>query len=79
MRSRISLIGVVQISGSISLITNYELKELGIDSKYFNLHITIDNFDNGHAQLATNAIKCLAKRYPNQSEFIRIGLTHYYL
>ena len=53
------------------LITNYELKELGIDSKYFNLHITIDNFDNGHAHLATNAVMSLAKRYPNQSEFIR--------
>lgn len=32
------------------LITNYELAELGIDPHYFNLHITIDNAHNGHAQ-----------------------------
>lgn len=53
------------------LITNYELKELGIDSKYFNQHITIDNFENGHAQLATNAISKIAKKYRDQSEFLR--------
>ena len=53
------------------LITNYELKELGIDSNYFNQHITIDNFENGHAQLSTNAIKKIAKRYKNQAELLR--------
>lgn len=53
------------------LITNYELKELGIDSKYFNLHITIDNFENGHAQLAANALKKLSAQYKDQDEFIR--------
>ena len=59
------------------LITNYELKELGIDSNYFNQHITIDNFENGHAQLSTNAIKKIAKRYKDQAELLRkvkIGL-----
>ncbi|MCL6243410.1 MULTISPECIES: iron-containing redox enzyme family protein [Acinetobacter] len=53
------------------LISNYELKELGIDAHYFNVHITIDNFDNGHAQLATNAIKKLSTRYRSEDEFIR--------
>ena len=53
------------------LITNYELKELGIDAHYFNVHITIDNFDNGHAQLATNAIKKISTRYQSKDEFIR--------
>jgi hypothetical protein len=31
--------------------------ELGIDSKYFNLHITIDNIDNGHAYKAIKVIE----------------------
>ena len=53
------------------LITNYELKELGIDSNYFNQHITIDNFENGHAQLSINAIKKIAKRYKDQADFLR--------
>jgi len=53
------------------LITNYELKEVGIDAHYFNVHITIDNFDNGHAQLATNAIKKISTRYQSKDEFIR--------
>lgn len=53
------------------LITNYELKELGIDPQYFNVHITIDNFDNGHAKLATNAVKKLASHYRSQEEFFR--------
>lgn len=52
------------------LITNYELKELGIDSNYFNQHITIDNFENGHAHLSTNAIKKIANRYKDQAEFL---------
>lgn len=53
------------------LISNYELKELGIDSHYFNLHITIDNFDNGHAQKALDAVLRVAQRYPDQAEFLR--------
>lgn len=52
------------------LITNYELKELGIDSKYFNLHITIDNFDSGHAQVATNAVKKLSSRFKDKINFM---------
>ncbi|WP_336950867.1 iron-containing redox enzyme family protein [Acinetobacter sp. AS167] len=52
------------------LITNYELKELGIDSNYFNQHITIDNFENGHAHLSINAVKKIAKNYKDQAEFM---------
>jgi hypothetical protein len=37
------------------LITNYELAELGIDPHYFNVHITIDNAHNGHAQKSLQA------------------------
>ena len=37
------------------LITNYELSELGIDPHYFNVHITIDNAHNGHAQKSLQA------------------------
>lgn len=37
------------------LITNYELAELGIDPHYFNVHITIDNVHNGHAQKSLQA------------------------
>ncbi len=37
------------------LITNYELAELGINPHYFNVHITIDNAHNGHAQKSLQA------------------------
>src|SRR5690606_14613511 len=37
------------------LITNYELAELGIDPHYFNVHITIDNAHNGHAEKSIQA------------------------
>lgn len=37
------------------LITNYELSELGINAHYFNVHITIDNAHNGHAQKSLKA------------------------
>ncbi|SDS10972.1 Iron-containing redox enzyme [Halopseudomonas litoralis] len=38
------------------LITTYELNELGIDPYYFQLHVTIDNADTGHAQKAAHAV-----------------------
>ncbi|AXY56660.1 iron-containing redox enzyme family protein [Acinetobacter chinensis] len=53
------------------LITNYELKELGIDSRYFNLHITIDNYDNGHAKLALESIQKISRRYDDEYEFMK--------
>lgn len=52
------------------LISNYELKELGINSQYFNLHITIDNIDNGHADLAIKAVNKIAAHYPDQAQFM---------
>ncbi|MBB3101719.1 hypothetical protein FHR87_000079 [Azomonas macrocytogenes] len=38
------------------LITTYELAELGIDPRYFSLHITVDNAHNGHARRAVQAV-----------------------
>lgn len=52
------------------LITNYELQELGIDSKYFNLHITIDNIDNGHAHLSIKAFEKIYSKFNDQKSFI---------
>ncbi|MGE8420369.1 MULTISPECIES: iron-containing redox enzyme family protein [Pseudomonas] len=39
------------------LISAYELAELGIDSHYFSLHVTIDNPASGHAQKAVQAVQ----------------------
>lgn len=52
------------------LITNYELAELGIDSKYFNLHITIDNLDNGHAHKSIKALENVYKKYKDKELFL---------
>ncbi|OTG62880.1 hypothetical protein B9T29_06570 [Acinetobacter sp. ANC 3903] len=52
------------------LITNYELQELGIDSKYFNVHITIDNIDNGHANLSLKAFEKIYSKYNDKESFI---------
>ncbi|CEA06426.1 hypothetical protein BN1049_02814 [Pseudomonas saudimassiliensis] len=38
------------------LISIRELSELGIDPYYFQLHVTIDNADTGHAQKAVDAV-----------------------
>ena len=51
------------------LISNYELRELGIDPQYFNVHITIDNAESGHASSALDALYRLAPFYPSD-EFI---------
>ncbi|QNX86167.1 iron-containing redox enzyme family protein [Acinetobacter seifertii] len=51
------------------LISNYELAELGIDSKYFNLHITIDNIDNGHAHKAIKVIEDIYYKYRDKELF----------
>ncbi|MBJ9984776.1 iron-containing redox enzyme family protein [Acinetobacter sp. S40] len=52
------------------LITNYELKELGIDAKYFNLHITIDNLDNGHAHKSFKVFENIYKKYKDKEAFM---------
>lgn len=38
------------------LITSYELNELGLDPYYFQLHVTVDNADTGHAKRAIQAV-----------------------
>ena len=53
------------------LITNYELQELGINSKYFNLHITIDNLASGHAQKSIKALENIYNNYPDKEKFIK--------
>jgi len=52
------------------LITNYELKELGINSQYFNLHITIDNIDNGHANLSIKALEKIYSKFKDKDSFM---------
>lgn len=53
------------------LITNYELKELGIEAKYFNLHITIDNLDNGHAHKSLKVFENVYKKYKDKDVFMQ--------
>jgi hypothetical protein len=42
--------------GIDTLMCAYELKELGLNPQYFNLHITIDNADSGHTAMARDAV-----------------------
>lgn len=53
------------------LITNYELSELGINSKYFNVHITIDNLDNGHSYKSLKILKKFYVKYKDKDFFIK--------
>ena len=39
-----------------TLICAYELKELGLDPRYFNMHITIDNADSRHTAMALDTV-----------------------
>ena len=55
------------------MITNYELAELGVDSQYFNVHITIDNLDNGHAKRAIRAVQCMQDHSPDWWQRIQTG------
>ncbi len=52
------------------LISNYELAELGLDHQYFNVHITIDNLDNGHAHRSVAALEYGYSQAANKTEFI---------
>ncbi|ANF81433.1 hypothetical protein A3K93_03965 [Acinetobacter sp. NCu2D-2] len=54
------------------LITNYELAELNIDPHYFNVHITIDNAHNGHAQKSLNAYAELYKQAHDPEHFLHL-------
>lgn len=53
------------------LICAYELRELGIDSYYFTLHITVDNADSGHAKQAVDAIFDTMPRVGDQNEWLQ--------
>lgn len=58
------------------LITAYELRELGIDSSYFSLHVTTDNASTGHAQKAMQAVLHLQPALDDSGAFytrIRTG------
>jgi len=52
-------------------ITAYELAELGVDPYYFTLHITIDNFDNGHARRALASIMSLIPTGADAKDFLQ--------
>ena len=52
------------------LISNYELKELAIDAKYFNLHITIDNLANGHAYKSLKILENIYRKYKDKTIFM---------
>ena len=53
------------------LITAYELAELGIDPYYFTLHVTIDNFDSGHAHKALAGALALLPKIDDGGDFYR--------
>ena len=53
------------------LITAFELNELGIDSYYFTLHVTVDNADTGHAKRACVAALEAAPRIDDGRDYWR--------
>lgn len=58
------------------LITAYELNELGLDPYYFTLHVTVDNFDTGHARRAVQAVLDNLPRLGDADDFwqrVRMG------
>lgn len=61
------------------LISAYELAELGVDPYYFTLHVTIDNFDSGHAQKALQGALALLPKLHDEGEFYRRMINGYKL
>jgi hypothetical protein len=53
------------------LISAYELNELGLDPYYFQLHVTVDNPDTGHAKRAVQAVLDNLPRLGDADEFWR--------
>lgn len=53
------------------LVTAYELNELGLDPYYFQLHVTVDNADSGHARRACQAVLDLLPREDDGGAFWR--------
>ncbi|KGT48775.1 MULTISPECIES: iron-containing redox enzyme family protein [Acinetobacter] len=61
------------------LITNYELAELGINPHYFNVHITIDNAHNGHAQKSLQAFVDLYRSAEDPQRYLEMVKQGYLL
>lgn len=59
-------LGYEQISLDMLKIS-HDLQEFGIDSKYFDIHATVDNFHCGHAQQAFHAARIFLQRSTNFS------------
>ncbi|MGQ2980496.1 MAG: iron-containing redox enzyme family protein, partial [Polaromonas sp.] len=53
------------------LISAYELNELGLDPYYFQLHVTVDNPDTGHAKRAVQAVLDNLPRLGDADDFWR--------
>lgn len=53
------------------LISAFELNELGIDPRYFTLHVTIDNAGSGHAFKAMESVVDLLPNDRTQGEFLQ--------
>ncbi len=51
------------------LVCSYELNELGIDPYYFQLHVTVDNGDTGHARRAVDAVRELTPLLGDRAQF----------
>lgn len=51
------------------LITTHELKELGVDSYYFQVHVTVDNAGTGHARKALDSVRALRPAGMSQQEY----------
>jgi hypothetical protein len=53
------------------LISAYELNELGLDPYYFQLHVTVDNPDTGHAKRAVQAVLDNLPQFGDVDDFWR--------
>lgn len=51
------------------LITTHELKELGVDSYYFQVHVTVDNAGTGHARKALESVRALCPVGASESDY----------
>jgi len=54
------------------LITTHELKELGVDSYYFQVHVTVDNAGTGHARKALESVRALCPPGDEQNYYNRV-------
>lgn len=52
-------------------ITTHELKELGIDPYYFQVHVTVDNAGTGHARKALESARELGPAVGDEADYYR--------